>query len=68
MNTQEYIDKINIALQTIAMPDEVRMLLVELRDDLPLAKTEQEQLEIFRRWGTIALTAGKFLYDILENQ
>lgn len=67
MKTQELIDKINNALQTIAMPDEIRILLIELKDDIPNALTPEEKQDLYIRWMEIILTTVQIVYEISNH-
>lgn len=57
METKNIVDKINKALENIEMPQHIRKLLIELRDDIPHAKTPEDKQAIFLRWGQLIMTA-----------
>lgn len=60
---KDLINRIEYALQNIAMPEEIRILLTDLKEDVPRAKTAEQKLQIFVRWVDIIMLAADVVHE-----
>jgi len=67
MNQDDFINKIDYALQNVAMPTEIRDLLIELKLDVPTAINAEQRMELFTRWIEIITTTVQIVYEISKN-
>ena len=56
MNNQSIISQIDIALLDVEMPNTTRQLLIMLREEIPKAKTKEENLQIAYKWFELIST------------
>ncbi|WP_447635719.1 hypothetical protein [Flavobacterium microcysteis] len=64
MYKKDLINKINETLQNVDMPNEIRELLIELRNQIPSATTLEQKQGIYLRWMEIILAATQIVYEI----
>lgn len=60
---QDLINRIEYALQNTTMPEEIRILLTDLKQDVPKAKTAEQKLKIFVRWIDIIMLAADVVQE-----
>lgn len=68
MDHTEIVNKINNALQNIEMSDEIRVLLIELRDDFPSARTTLDKMELISRWCQILSPGIHLIFEMLPHK
>lgn len=66
MNTEEIKNKIDFALQNIVMPDEVKELLIELREEITENLSIEESINFYAKWIKLITTASKFFSEISD--